>query len=306
MKRLAFAILMVVVAAVFGQQTALTHISKKDLRSAIDVPTNNKLIDEDGTVWSVFTSSFLGFDEFWLAYSRDDGNTWSKPLYSAVPAKPVPNYRIESREHRFEFQFFGDSLDLNYKPYIRMTIDPEIDTYVVYRHTLYQDADADGLSDLMEEQIWTDWNVNDTDGDGKADGYDSNPLASPAENVTMKDSLHKHVINKELYYFWSNQLVIVEQFNQPMEYEREAGLILSMDTPSCDEWVNQFGYGVPILTCTVKDTLKQAFKVDFQFFYAPDDAWGYQALYRHNDFRDNWVMIEKLEEWYSEPAEASN
>ena len=145
--------------------------------------------------------------------------------------------------------------------------------------------------------LWTDPYLNDTDGDGKADGYDQNPLAAPTKVLSIHEQLHKFIVEQELEYYTTDQLVIVEQINnQPMEYERQSGIILSMPPDTCDAFINFFGYGVPVITASIRDTLKK-YIVNFQYFIDPENAGGYDALYDWDGVFKEWVRKKIYYQW---------
>ena len=277
---------------------AIPFVRKSDLFQMHYLPASSIYEDDNGVIWTLFASDYFGYAEIWVARSLD-GKNWNRPLYTAVPMLQRSKFRWRVEEHTLKLQWSGNRTT-RVSPYRRATFDSSVTEYTVYKEALYADKDADGLSDLSENRLWTDAQNMDTDGDGKADGYDQNPLAQPREKLHKHDHLHKYVVQKELYYMDSNQLAVVEQTGQSMEYKRESGLVLSLSSADCDAWVNTNGYGVPILTCTVKDTLQTAFVVDFQMFYAPDDAWGYKSIYYRDADKHKWREVDRLESWRAE------
>ncbi len=282
------------------ENTLLPHVAQGNLFSTAAIPTTCIIKDSSNIFWSVFTSDYLGFHEFWVSYSHDAIH-WSRPLYTGVPVLPSNNYQIKASRRQLDFDWRGDLEPQEMRQYYRAIIDTTIMGYTVYKSTLYEDTDGDGLSDLLEDRIWTDPNLLDTDKDDKADGFDQNPLAAPAKDLTLQEKLHKRIIEFELQEFDTNQLVIVEQYNEkPMEYEREAGLVLSMSSGAVDAFVEFTGYGVPILTCTVKDTSNNMLKASFQFFVAPDDAWGYDLVCRWSKRAKDWTNFKVFNQWVAD------
>lgn len=276
----------------------IPYVDKNHLTSVTNIPTSCVVQDEDSIYWSVFVSKYFGFLEFWVSYSSDL-KTWSKSYYTGVPVLMYEDYTFLFRDNKFKFLCSGKKRTKT-PHYTRAAVDTAITEYIISKATLYGDKDTDGLTDLAEDMLWTDPTLSDTDDDGKADGYDRNPLAAPLSELSLAEKLHKHIIEQELYYFWTNQLIIVEHFQRPMEYEREAGLVLSLSSQECDDWVNTFGYGVPILTCSIEELSETLYKANFEFFFSPNDAWGYEANYRWEKFTRNWLLIQTLEEWYAE------
>jgi len=280
-------------------EAPLTLVKAQLVETSPGVPASlnykSMLQDEHRKYWGIFISNYYGFDEFWVSFSYNCRD-WFKPIYTGVPASKSGYVWFASLGEIIINEIPGAHKAEN-DQYVRMLFDT---TQASFKHKLsdlQSDGDMDGLSDLAENVLWTDPDSNDTDGDGKADGFDSNPLAAPAENPSLHAQLHKFIIEQELYFFDSDQLVLVEQVdNKPMEYERPYGLVLSMPSASLDSFVNANGYGVPVMTAVVKDTLK-AYKVSFQFFVSPDSAWGYDSLYK---WADGWVEKKQLTNWEAE------
>lgn len=278
----------------------LPHIVSGNLFSELTIPTTCIIRDSSNVYWTIFSSDFLGFHEFWTAYSHDAVN-WSRALYTGVPVLPSNNYQIKVGAHQLDFDWRGKLQPQEHRQYYRSFIDTTIMGYTVYKNTLYEDSDGDGLSNLAEDRLWTDANKIDTDDDGKADGFDQNPLAAPQDKLDMQQRLHKRIIEFELEEFDSNQLVVVEQLDDaPMEYARPSGLVLSMSSGAADAFVESNGYGVPILTCTVKDTIDQMLKASFQFFVAPDDAWGYDLVCKWGAEKKDWIKFDVFNEWVAD------
>jgi len=259
------------------------------------------LTDSDALYWTPIISDYYGYDEYWMAWSRDKQN-WSSLYYTGIPANDNFSYDIALENAVFSFSRFEKPW-ANPKSYYRAIYSPEDTEFYISKSDLFHDVDADGLTDLSEYVLKTDPLNNDSDHDGKADGYDNNPLAGEIDPIflTNKVILHRHIIEKELYNYNSSQLVIVEQFNKRvMEYKRSEGIVLSLPPDSCDAFINEFGYGVPILTATVRDTLGK-YKVNFQFFVDPEQAWGYDAIYNLDRKNRRWLREETLFQWQSTP-----
>ncbi len=285
---------------VFSDNTIFPHLTQGDLRSPASVPDVVIIHDSTDIYWTIFSSNYLGFQEFWVAYSRDTQH-WSRPLYSGIPVLPTDNYHIRVRNHQIDFDWYGELDAPQQKVYYRSFIDTTITGYTIHKYTLYADTDADGLTDLVEDALRTDRYEPDTDNDGRIDSYDQNPLAAPAKLLTVQEKLHKSIIEYELEEFYSNQLVIVEQFNmKEMEYERHEGLVLSLSSWGCDVFVSETGYGVPILTCDVTKTPDQRWNASFQFFIAPDNAWGYELTCLWDQNLQDFVDFQVIDEWVAE------
>jgi hypothetical protein len=263
-----------------------------------DLDYRGTILDDNGVKWAFFISEKYGFAEWWYSSMNAKGE-WNRPVYTGLPFYirfydwwvNSPDRFIVKRSKRNTHRE---------DVYYRDGLFSEADSIVVFLNTLTRDRDRDGLPDIVETVLWTDPDNSDTDGDGVPDGEDQQPHAARREELESHARLHRYVIENELEAFRTNQLVCVEQFDaKPMEYTREEGLVLSLSPDTLDAFVQRFGYGVPILAATVKDTL-QKYKVSFEFFVAPDDAWGYEMLFDWNDNKGEWVQKRLYSEWYAE------
>jgi hypothetical protein len=146
--------------------------------------------EENGDVIAVGVSQDLdplgeiGRGAYWVIHSRDGGFTWDKPLYtglreeqpyalvldSRLPLHGVDGVRLEVRVREL------DQSSITFPPialrYKRERSGLWLDMPWV---DLQRDSDDDGLTDLVEERIFTDPNADDTDGDGLSDAVDAMP-----------------------------------------------------------------------------------------------------------------------------------
>ena len=214
---------------------------------------------------------------------------------------PSNNYQIRVTTRQLDFDWRGELEPHTERIYYRAYVDTTVMGYTIPKELLYNDSDGDGLSDLAEDRLWTHPNKLDTDSDGKADGLDRNPLAAAADTLGLHKKLHKEIIEYELEALVSNQLVVVEQFEQQaMEYDRSVGVVLSLSSGACDAFVGANGYGVPIFTCTVQDSTETLLKASFQMFVAPDDAWGYDLTCRWDEQRQDFKNVSIFNEWVAQ------
>ncbi len=283
----------------FGDDTLFPYLTQGDLYSPATVPDVVIIHDCTDIYWTIFSSNFFGFHEFWVAYSKDTHH-WSRPLYTGIPVLPTDNYYIRVSEHKIDFDWFGELDAPSQKTYYRSFIDTTTTGYTIYKYTLYADADFDGLTDLAEDVLRTDRNLPDTDDDGVIDGYDQNPLAAPRNDLSIAAKLHKAIIEYELEEFYSNQLVVVEQLNnQPLEYDRYEGIVLSLSSWGCDVFVSETGYGVPILTCNVEKD-GDYLTASFQFFITPANAWGYDISCQWDEDLEDFIDFRITDDWVAE------
>jgi hypothetical protein len=107
-------------------------------------------------------------DGYWILRSFDRGATWNPPLYTGL--QMMQPYEV----------VIGSTLPMLLDDGVR--IEMAIKKVEDYRialdlkwRDLERDSDGDGLTDLMEERVFTDPKSADTDGDGVPDGVDPLP-----------------------------------------------------------------------------------------------------------------------------------
>ena len=158
-----------------------------------------------------FENMFFGEPGIWVAYSNDNGETWSyyytgivqrQPLfvkwYSSYPLiNEQGDLQIEACLLRQTSLFIhpgpGPSYQLA-KDGLLLTLDLE---------TLRKDSDGDGLTDIVEAKFRTDPKNADTDGDGVPDNLDLNPRF--ASQRTDKSVIYEAVLNEVQIPFWSEK-----------------------------------------------------------------------------------------------------
>ncbi len=98
---------------------------------------------------------------YWVTHSGDGGATWDAPLYTGVREDETHMVPLRSRLPLMT----SDGVQLEMRggrSCIRFSWD-----------ALRRDSDGDGLTDLVEERLGSDWRNADSDGDGIVDGKDN-------------------------------------------------------------------------------------------------------------------------------------
>ena len=253
---------------------------------------------EKNRYWAIGSSNFFGFNEFWISSSTDNIN-WSKPHFTGIPAGYAQYVCSLKYDTLIIKELWQNQKNEDWYAYHRNEHLSNKQEFKVSITDLKLDSDRDGLLDIAEKILLTNPQYSDTDNDGKADGFDQNPLAAPSTKLTVHERLHKYIIELELDLF-SDQLLLVEQLNsKPIEYKRKEGFVLSLGTKEIDKYLDTHGYGVPILSTAIKDTLRK-YKVSFEYFVSPEDAWGYENIYDWDRELKKWIKGEELSYWEAE------
>ena len=150
---------------------------------------------------SKYVETFTGEPELWVAYSDDNGKSWSNYYTGIVQKQPLyvkwyssyplineqGDLQIEAcllrQMSSFILPFGAPSYQL-VKDGLLLTLD---------LRTLRKDSDGDGLTDIVEAKCRTDPNNDDTDDDGIPDNLDMNPRF--ASNRTDKSIIFEALIN---------------------------------------------------------------------------------------------------------------
>lgn len=154
--------------------------------------------DKDNKTWALISMRRYGGLDLWLT-SLIENNNWSSPIFLSIPDFPGLSMSRSERENaNTTLQVDGDVLKITYNN----------TTYETRISDQLKDTDTDGLPDSVETKLLTDVKNPDSDGDGIADGKDSNPL-----NVKHKESNDKIEIRQAafsaLFATASNQNTII-------------------------------------------------------------------------------------------------
>jgi hypothetical protein len=146
-----------------------------DLDEGINEETNFRFVRQaqDSTYWALFGSDYYGFNDYWVARSKDR-KTWEK-LFTGE--------HIYSDE---QMRFYLENGMLK-------VVEPDVRyrTIFIPIDQLDIDSDSDGLTDIEEKRLWTDPYRVDTDGDGLSDALDKNPLVGKKDSLDERQKLIK-------------------------------------------------------------------------------------------------------------------
>jgi hypothetical protein len=142
---------------------------------------------------------------YWVLLSDDGGATWGAPLYTGLRinqpyvVRPVSALPLFDGDHlRLEVEIREIDPTRIYFPPISLPVkrtagglflDLPLDV-------LSRDRDGDGLTDLVEARLLTDPNLEDSDGDGQADGEDSLPGIPQSADASPESQALAAVVKK--------------------------------------------------------------------------------------------------------------
>lgn len=274
--------------------TGLTRLNDLSYTNPTELEFRYFTKDKHGTYWALFISNWYGYHDLWLT-SSSDGHSWDKPIFTTIPAVGGC-YNWNIYDYKLSVKLVKRLPDKLQFWRFRTSWYALEDSCVIPIRDLVQDVDADGLTDLAEYVLHTNPSDLDTDNDGKADGYDQNPLSAPADTLSKEASLHKFIIEQELSLLNSTCAVLVEKYGDfEIEYDRDSGIVLSMPSDSIDAYLQEYDYGIPVFTANVEPATNGMFKATFTLFVTPEDAEGWEALYKWE--KSEWKRKKTRESW---------
>ncbi|HUT28884.1 MAG TPA: HEAT repeat domain-containing protein [Sedimentisphaerales bacterium] len=174
--------------------------------------------DETGKTWAIFPWSRYGRQDIWLTSSTGK-DSWSKPILLDLSGMP---HLVRTSERAFDkkcqLQVEGDSV----------TVTCDGTTAKTSTSRSLTDSDNDGLPDIVEERFLTDMKNPDSDGDGVADGNDSNPLTPVIKEPNDTHEIRQAVFSVLFATCESRDAVVVVDKGDfaRQEYHGFAGTVL--------------------------------------------------------------------------------
>ena len=194
------------------QEYAIDHFQSSDVQPLVQVK------DKDNKTWAIIILSRYGGLDLWLTSSLEN-NVWSEPIFLNLPDFPGLSMSRTERENAIgKLQVEGDVLKIIYN---NVTYETRISDQL-------KDTDKDGLPDIVEARFLTDAKNPDSDGDGVADGKDSNPLTPKQKDANDTMEIRQAVFSALFATSNSrNAIVIVDRGEfAEQEYYGFAGAVL--------------------------------------------------------------------------------
>ena len=247
-----------------------------------------------------FENRYFGESGIWVAYSDDNGETWSyyytgivqkQPLfvkwYSSYPLiNEKGDLQIEACLLRQTSPFSHPIPTQSYqlaKDGLLLTLDLE---------TLRKDSDGDGLTDIVEAKFRTDPNNADTDGDGISDNLDLNPRF--ASQRTDKSVIYEAVLNEVQIPFWGEEeeeIIFPIDAMPEMHYvvDTTETVLIVTDDPGLQN-IQPKSYRVIVLTTEENESTPRYFKNDLNKMH-------FTPLFKVDGKKDTYLFSFSYNTW---------
>ena len=247
-----------------------------------------------------FENRYFGESGIWVAYSDDNGESWSyyytgivqkQPLfvkwYSSYPLiNEQGDLQIEACLLRQTSPFSHPVPTQSYqlvKDGLLLTLD---------LRTLSKDSDGDGLTDIVEAKFRTDPKNADTDGDGIPDNLDLNPRF--ASQRTDKSVIYEAVLNGVQIPFWGEkeeETILPIDATSETHYTADTTetILIVTDDPSLQN-IQPTSYRVIILTTKEYESNPRYFKNDLNKIY-------FTPLFKVDGKKDTYLFTYSFNTW---------
>lgn len=245
--------------------------------------------------WKFENRSF-GEEGIWVAYSEDNGETWSYYYTGIVQKQPLfvkwySSYPLINEQGNLQIEAcllrqMSPFTHPGPKPSYQLVKDGLLLTFDL--ETLRKDSDGDGLTDIVESKLRTDPNNVDTDGDGVPDNLDMNPRYAPQR--TEKTSVFEAIINNEGLCGWEDEEDCEVPFMQTPEPhcfdDKTATVLIVTDDPNL-QGIQPKMYRVIVLTT-------EEYENELRYFQNDLNVMHITPLFNVDGEEDTYVVSQSI------------
>lgn len=246
----------------------------------------------EGKEFGTYLSTRYGANDVWLAYSTYGKNYTDVFTGCALLDEAIPE--------DYTAAYADGKVVISYKCAKLMGVDAEHARLRAALAELERDSDSDGLPDLAEYRFWTDATNPDTDGDGRSDGEDSNPLACAKAKLTDEQKIWKAGFEQfrlDLRYVRGNEIFLAE-FEKELDFFELPGMkepVLAVTQDHVVKFAQQFGYVTPrvIFKRVIYGPSSEGRRVatfEIDEFYRPLQGLGYKLTLQQRD--GEWKLVD--------------
>ena len=258
-----------------------------------------------GQVVASLAPSLGGYNDVWI-WRSPDGKTRGRPLFTGLTFGQRAPAKFLTFE-RMDLSSSGPSLTVLAPGESRPR------TVKLSWSDLEADGDQDGLTDRVERRLGTDEARKDTDGDGVADGEDTNPIAPARADLSDKQKILREVFFTYFAFFRQRGLVVVDRgVDDPLEYPGRRDPVLTLRREAIRKLqsevglhaIDYVGFGGPFKAAARREDTDAATEVEidgndarvgFDVFRGGESGVGYNATLRK--IAGSWVVTAFEEAW---------
>jgi hypothetical protein len=207
-------------------------------------PQFDYTFEAQGKKFRTYISSIYGANDIWLEYSTD-GKNYTR-VFTGCALQP------DAWSDAYTAAYADGKIIISYERAISMGGDSEHTRFVAFLAEIERDSDKDGLPDLVEYRFRTHAGITDTDGDGKKDSEDANPLASGKIKLTEHQEIWKAAFlqyraeHKDLMQLRADGIVlsVFESESDFFELPGREDPVLAMTVEQVERFIKDFGVKV--------------------------------------------------------------
>jgi len=249
---------------------------------------------------SEYENIFFGETGIWIAYSENNGNDWNYYYTGIVQAQPVfvkyySKRPLINEKGKLEIDA---CLLKQHSPFSHPVGNPNYECvkdniYIVFNiKVIAKDSDNDGLTDIVEDKLYTNKYNKDTDGDGIPDNLDTNPRVNYPR--TEKSKIYEAILNDDIEWIdkeGMGKLLFKEHTTYKVTDTTETVLIVTDNEDLMG--INPKKYRVIFMTT---DEYKKKTKV----YETELNVMDFSPLFKVDKMKDTYIMTYHFNTWGNE------